>query len=141
MGAVDFYLLDPATGKEVLTLACKVAAKAWKNGFRVFVLAADHAQCETLDELLWTYSQGAFVPHALDGQQDDDDPVVIGSAADRCPAQAAVVVSLHREPLGPAFHHLRIADIIGASEAERAEARERFRFYRDNGMEPGMHRL
>ena len=70
MTKVDFYLLgEGADSRE--RIACRLAEKAWRLGNRVYVLAPDQAAAQALDELLWTFSQGSFVPHAVCEQQTD----------------------------------------------------------------------
>lgn len=140
VAGVDFYLLEKPSDNSVLRLTCKVVEKAWETGYRVVLLARDQTQCERLDDLLWTFSQGSFIPHAL--QHDDPDaPVILTHSPPTTPDHIAAVVSLHPQPLEEKFHSLRIADIIGAGEAEKHEARLRYRYYRQCGIEPRTHRI
>jgi DNA polymerase III subunit chi len=140
VGSVDFYLLEAPSDTGVLKLACKVVEKAWQTGCRVAVVARDDTQNEQLDDLLWTFSQASFIPHAL--QHDDGDtPVVLSTSPPEGQEDIGVVVTLHPAPLPETFHHLRIADIIGASDTEKREARLRYRYYRQCGMEPRTHRI
>lgn len=139
-GQIDFYLKEGGDAGQELVIACKVVAKAWTAGFNVFVLCGDNEQSHRFDDLLWSFNQGSFIPHALAGQ-DPEVRVHIDSTTDRVPEDVSMVITLHPEPLAETFHHLRIADIIGPSEQQRAEARNRFRYYRSQGINPGMHRL
>ncbi len=138
--AVDFYLLEKSSEPAVLRLACKVAEKAWRSDYKVFLLARDERQVQFLDDLLWTYSQASFVPHAQ-AQEDTDAPVVIGSTLPEDAGNRTALVTLRAQPVEQPFLRLRIADIIGAGDSEKAEARQRFRYYRNLGIEPGMHKL
>ncbi len=137
---IAFYVLDDPSEREVLTLACRVVDKAFRSGRRVFVRAADAEQARALDDLLWTFSQGSFVPHSTD-EAAADEPVIIGHRLPLAGDRWDTIVNLHSEPLPAAFHHLKIADIIGAGDRGRREARQRFRHYRDLGVEPQTHRL
>ena len=140
IGGVDFYLLEMPSDHGVMKLACKVVEKAWETGCRVALVTRDEDQNEQLDDLLWTFSQESFIPHAL--QRDDADaPVVLSVSPPDQQDDFGVIVTLHPTPLTQSFHHLRIADIIGASEAEKREARLRYRYYRQCGIEPGTHRI
>jgi DNA polymerase-3 subunit chi len=137
---IDFFLAGESSGQGTDLLACRVIEKAWKSGNRVLVVTRDESHCAALDDLLWVFSQSSFVPHAT----VRDDPVAPVCIDDRIPDQARdfqVVVSIHPEPMPKTFHHLRIADIIGASEAEKRAGRKRFRFYRECGIEPRTHRI
>ena len=66
MPAVDFYLLDSADRRIRLTIACRLAEKALHQGYRPFMLSESPAQQSTLDDLLWTFRAGSFVPHTTD---------------------------------------------------------------------------
>ncbi len=140
IAGVDFYLLESAPGNAVDRLACRVVDKAYRAGHRTFLLARDDQHCRELDELLWSFSQGSFVPHAL-AEEDDRGPVVIAAAPPDAASDYQVVVTLAEQPLAKAFHHLRIADMIGASDADRQAARHRYRYYREQGLDPRTHRL
>jgi DNA polymerase-3 subunit chi len=52
-------------------------------------------------------------------------------------------VLLNLRPEWPAFfsRFQRLVEIVGLDEADRAQARERFRFYRDRGYEIRTHDL
>jgi DNA polymerase III subunit chi len=136
---IDFYLLEsPGDGIEKVT--CRLVAKAWNARKRAWIVARNDVQCAALDDLLWTYSQSSFIPHA----RVEDDPaaaVVIAAAPPSRDTAIDVIFTLRAEPLEEAFHHLRIADIIGSDETERRQARQRYRFYRERGIEPRMIRL
>jgi DNA polymerase-3 subunit chi len=79
MTRVDFYLLG-ADGDSRERIACRLAEKAWRLGNRVYLLAPDKPAALELDELLWTFSQGSFVPHAVCTGDSDAEihPVLIG---------------------------------------------------------------
>ncbi|KAA3632035.1 MAG: DNA polymerase III subunit chi, partial [Proteobacteria bacterium] len=127
---VEFYLLENPSDSGVMRLACRVVEKAWQTGNRVWLLARDGPQGDALDELLWTFSQGSFVPHARRGE-DSDAPVVVATEPPDPRDRFDVIVTLHSDPLDEPFHRLRIADIIGAGESEQQQARLRYQVYRD----------
>ncbi len=137
---VDFYVLESPSEAAVDRLACRVVDKAYGAGHRVALLARDDAHGELLDDLLWTFSQGSFIPHAL-VRDDEQAPVLVHPGIPPGDIPVEVIVTLLDDPLDEAFHHLRIADIIGAGEERRRQARLRFRFYREHGMEPRTHRI
>jgi len=136
MTRVDFYLLGTSHDRREV-FACRLAEKAYRLGHRVYLLAADAGAANELDDLLWTFSQGSFIPHArLDPAVDVDDvPVLVGHTE---PPEAFhdVLVSLAAEA-PPWFHRFaRVAELVGADEPEKARARDRFRYYREHGATP-----
>ena len=62
---VDFYILETAAAHEQLRTACRLAEKAWHKGHRVFIHTDSKETARSLDDMLWTYRQDSFVPHAL----------------------------------------------------------------------------
>lgn len=139
-GAVDFYLLEQPSPAGAQKLACRVVEKAWRAGHRVVLLVRDESHCDALDDLLWTFSQGSFVPHAR-YRDEPTAPVVVCSSAPVDEPSFSAIVTLSPDPLGEAFHRLRIADIIGPGEVEKKQARLRYRYYREHGFEPQTHRI
>ncbi len=140
MTRVDFYLLngDSAGGKDLAV--CRLANKAFQLGHRVYIHAADAEQAQRLDALLWTFSAGSFIPHALAWDADDALPVVLGQ--DEPPA-AFDDVLITLAPEVPAYfsRFRRVAEVVGGSDTDKQTARERFRFYRDRGYELQTHNL
>jgi DNA polymerase-3 subunit chi len=141
MTKVDFYLLG-TNGDSRERIACRLAEKAWRLGNRVYLLAPDKPVALELDELLWTFSQGSFVPHAVyvDDSDADTHPVLIGH--NEPPAVLHdVLISLAPEVPAWFSRFLRIAELVGATEDDKVRGRERFRFYRERGYPLETHNL
>jgi hypothetical protein len=62
-GRVDFYILEGPSAAARLKLACKLAEKAYLASQSVLVWHADPAELKAFDDMLWTFSDGSFVPH------------------------------------------------------------------------------
>jgi DNA polymerase-3 subunit chi len=142
MTKVDFYLLSAEGPESRERTACRLAEKAYRLGHRVYLLVPDQAAAIELDELLWTFSQGSFVPHAVCTDKADSDvpPVLIGYAEPPA-ALNDVLVSLSAE-VPPWFSRFaRVAELVGPAEADKNRARGRFRFYRERGYPLDTHNL
>lgn len=143
MTRVDFYLLSTTEANGKRLAACRLAHKAYRLKRRVYILTENADESANLDRLLWTFSPGSFVPHrvlAPTEPPDPNSPVFIGH--DAPPAELNdVLISL--APGVPEFFERfdRVAELIGADTAERADARERFRRYRDRGLNVQTHNL
>jgi len=140
---VDFYVLASASEEGRLRVACRLCEKAYLAAQRVAVLVPDPAALRRLDELLWTFTDGSFVPHEIeDGatRPSADCPVVL--VAGGAPAgQVEVLVNLGSEVPAVGSGVRRIAEVIDAEEGRRAAGRRRFRRYRSLGIEPRSHDL
>ena len=138
MTRVDFYVLNDTAPQGRELFACRLIEKAYKLGHRVFVNTADATQTRAMDDLLWTFSQGSFVPHALSTSSDTDSPVRIGH---NTPGTQDQQVLVNLAPSIPAFYDqfTRVAEFVDPVEPQRGQARERFRQYRDKGCQVATH--
>jgi len=141
MTKVDFYLLG-ADGDSRERIACRLAEKAWRLGNRVYLLAPDKPAALELDELLWTFSQGSFVPHAVCTSDSDAEthPVLIGNSEPPA-ALHDVLISLAPEVPTWFSRFERVAELVGTAEDDKVRGRERFRFYRERGYPLATHNL
>ncbi len=137
MTSVDFYLLNDAGADAADRVACRLTEKAYRLGHRVFLLAQDRPQAERLDQLLWTFSQGSFVPHELGAA---DAPVCIGHGE---PPEEFGDVLVNLTAQVPDFFSRfdRVAELVAATEESKEAGRDRYRFYRDRGYALDTHQL
>ena len=140
--SVDFYVTT-ATGEAVCErLACRLAEKGYERGMRVFIAVAGSQSAARLDDLLWTFQQGGFVPHALAGATGDDSlhPVLIGTA--QAPESHRDVLIVLRDDVPEEFRRFgRIIEVVSGDPEDRSRARARFRYYRDQGANPDTHEI
>lgn len=135
MTRVDFYVLQDAAAEGKDHFICRLADKVYRTGHRVYILTADDTHARALDELLWTFQPGSFVPHGIHSPSDtgeDDTPVLIGHQEP--PAQHHdVLISLWHDV--PTFfsRFARLVECVGTDEEDKTRSRARFRFYRDRG--------
>lgn len=140
MTRVSFYILGPNGDKAVE--ACRLIDKVFRLGHPAYVLTADAGEAGRLDDLLWTYSAGSFVPHAVyrGDDQADAPPVLIG--AGEPPAQLHQVLITLAPQVPEWFSRFeRVADLVGPDDPDKRQGRERFRFYRERGYELETHNL
>jgi DNA polymerase-3 subunit chi len=80
MARVDFYLLNQAGQHSRQTFACRLAEKAYRLNNTVHIHAGSRGDADRLDELLWTFRDGSFVPHerVSGSRQDAESPITIG---------------------------------------------------------------
>ncbi|MEE9570410.1 MAG: DNA polymerase III subunit chi [Gammaproteobacteria bacterium] len=152
MTQVDFYILATESDDSWLRLACRITEKAIQRKLKVYVHSENAADATRLDELLWTFSQGSFIPHRLVGKDSDapfEEAVLIGRSdlAAEIPADIPMTQSwdlmINLTAQVPEFfsRYDRVAEVIDANPVRRKSGRERFRFYRDRGYELNTHNL
>ncbi|MFM1885037.1 MAG: hypothetical protein RL026_194 [Pseudomonadota bacterium] len=142
---VEFHVLDEPSEAARLRAACRLVEAAYTARQPVLAWCADAAQLQALDELLWTFRDGAFVPHeACDGQATgpDEAPVRLYCGAP-CPAAGGDAVLLNlRETAVPADCGAgRLIEVIDGDPARRTAGRERFKAYRERGLAPAHHKF
>jgi DNA polymerase III subunit chi len=119
---------------------CELAESFYQQGQRVYITVDDENQGVTLDQFMWHWKKGSFLPHVYDNGAVEchDDPVVIGTV-ERNPNAATVLIMGH--PCSTAFirHFEQAVDFAELYQPElAAESRVRFANYRTAGFEPGM---
>ncbi|RZO21675.1 MAG: DNA polymerase III subunit chi [Candidatus Thioglobus sp.] len=137
---VDFYVPSSDTPDERYTLACRVTEKAFQSGKQVYLYCQTPDQLTQMDERLWTFSLNSFIPHGLLGETDELVRVILG-CDDPSPDVAEIVISMANTPVSTFNLFSRVAEIVGTDDSERQLARNRFKFYRDNGVEPVTHKV
>lgn len=137
---IDFYVLESPGDEARARFACRLSEKAFSLSHRVHALTADAQDATYLDDLMWTYRAGSFLPHAVaDSGEDHDTPVTIGCDSSDCAGE--LLINLTDEVPSCFEQFERIAEIVDASDAGRQHGRRRFSFYRDNGYQPQTHRV
>lgn len=140
MPRIDFYVLPDARPKGRQLLACRLAEKALAQGHRVAIHTASPEQSALMDELLWTYKDISFLPHAVD-RIEADEPILVSHAADRLTGRATVLINLG-DAVPEVFERFeRVTEVVDQTDANKQEARTRFRSYRERGFPPHTHNL
>ena len=141
MTRVDFYVSPNNANDASLRLACRILDKAWQQQNLVYVHAASAEQAKQLDELLWVFRDGAFIPHCQSSDHNcAEAPIVIGCETPP-DMQPEVLINLGQEVPGFFSRFERVIEIVAGDEATRAQARQRFKFYRERGYPLETHEL
>jgi DNA polymerase-3 subunit chi len=128
---VDFYILEGSGSRNRLMFACRLAEKVAGMGHRVFVQAPSEGAARELDDLMWTFHDGAFLPHCMAGA-DPEAAVHIGHEGE--PGEGFhLLINLGTEVPGFFARFERVAELVDDDETRKTQGRERFRFYKDRG--------
>jgi len=138
---VDFYILPDGAPSGREHFACRLADIAFRRGQRVYVYTQSQGQAQTLDNLLWTFQAGSFLPHDLHPSESAaDTPILVGH--DGVPDDGHEVLINLAETVPNFFSRFdRVAEIVNQDTAVKQASRERFRFYRDRGYALESHTL
>ncbi len=139
MTRVEFIKLNRPERARIL---CELAEEFYLAGQRVLVMVQDDNQGVTLDQFMWTWKKGAFVPHVYQNGSVEchDEPVVI-VAEEENPNGAQVLLMGVTCSLEFARHFRHVIDFAETFDETRLEeSRERFRVYREGGFAPVMRK-
>lgn len=138
---VDFYSTTDARPEAAARLLCRVIEKAWKQGLTLYVHAGTPRRARFIDELLWTFREGSFVPHeCVASGQAATAPVRIGSG-DIVAGDADVLVNLSEQVPLPMQGFGRVIDAAPGGEPGLSAGRQRYRWYAQQPVELQHHRL
>lgn len=140
MARVDFYILSQSGEQARAHFACKLAEKAYRLKNSVHIVADSPAAAQKLDDLLWTFRDGAFVPHHNIAAADLDSPITIGCAPDQV-APRDLLINLCDEIPATAGTFPRVAELVTSDEEAKQRSRKRYASYRDQGHEINTHNV
>ncbi|WP_077216943.1 DNA polymerase III subunit chi [Piscirickettsia litoralis] len=135
---VDFYILNTTDKQAELHFACRLAEKALSQDTTVYIHTHSEQDAEQLDDLLWSFSETSFIPHAIVGHPlvDDDVKVLIGFGEQRSPAGLLI-------KLAPLEHennqYPRIAEIVSQDKNSLQASRKAYRHYQQAGFSVHHH--
>jgi DNA polymerase III subunit chi len=136
---IDFYVLERVDEHARNTLACKLAEKAWRLENTIHIHTMSKADAERLDELLWTFRDGSFVPHELAGGTTNA-PVTIGFGDNTVkPRDLLITLCDEIPPFAETFP--RVAELVTSDEDCRTKSRKRYAIYRDQGHVLETHKI
>lgn len=143
MSHVDFYVLAENSKKE--TFACALVQKVWRKGNHVFINTASAVAAKAFDDMLWSFNDISFVPHALVTEDaSEPEPILIGygqQTDDYLGTHTPIVLNLD-DQIPPVFNKIpRILEIVGDDKAEQQKARKRYRDYQNQGHVLNKHEI
>lgn len=137
---VDFYKLNSQNRTSINRFCCQLADKVVNMGNPVFVRTKDEAETRLMDDLMWTFSDSSFVPHAIQGETEDTDAaVIIGHSAPA--SRAYLLINLGDELPENIQNYERIAEIINDAPDNIHSGRARYSAYKKNNYPLHYHEI
>lgn len=142
MARVDFYVIAAAGEASRQQFACRLAEKAYRLDHAVHIRVASREQAEQLDDLLWTFRDGSFVPHEVLTDLPPEAPVTIGVESAGGQREAPeLLINLTDELPQDAEAFPRIAEIVTSDDECRRRSRKLYADYRAHGHSLESHQL
>ncbi|WAK02834.1 DNA polymerase III subunit chi [Methylobacter sp. YRD-M1] len=148
MPEVSFYLLPSRSQQERYLFACKLIEKAYRSGHFCYVLTDSAEQSEIMDNLLWTFRAGSFIPHECYTEETFSLPraewqrhvILIGTQ--KAPDDwQKTVINLSSQCPQDLEQTERILEILDDSEETKEAGRQRYRQYQQLGLAIATHKI
>jgi DNA polymerase-3 subunit chi len=139
MTRVGFYVVQAAEPGQRLSVAVRLADKAFQQGHRIFINAADEAQARSLDELMWSFRPSSFLPHGLHGQEHADT-VAIGWGQEPH-NHSDLLINLQLEIPSFFSRFQRVAEVVTQDPDSLEALRASWTFYKERGYQLEKHDL
>jgi len=142
MARIDFYVLAASGEHSRQHFACRLAEKAYRQKNIVHLKVSDTQSADAVNTLLWTFSDGSFVPHELvaEGTVDRIAPVTIGVNPPNN-RTLDLLINLTDTVPDDLSSFPRVAEIVTSDEASKIRSREHFAAYRNAGHTLDTHRM
>lgn len=137
MPEATFYQLADSvhTPAAQLQTVCRVVYKAYLVAGRASVLCSTAELAKRLDDLLWTFNQGSFIPHML---APSDEAVVLATELALLPHDRDLILLVDALPDG-LERFAQVRDFIMPERKD--EARQRYRQLKQMGFNLTVHTL
>ena len=135
MTEVSFYLLSSDLLQERYLFACKLIEKAYRNGQFCYILTDNDEQSRLLDDLLWTFRAGSFIPHQIyTAQTPSADKVILIGSINAPKHSQELLFNLSSKYPENISKTKRILEILDNCEVTKVAARSRYRQYQQAGL-------
>jgi DNA polymerase-3 subunit chi len=142
MASADFYVIEDVSEQARRKLVCRLAEQAYAGGQRALIFSRDEAELQALDDLLWTFADGSFVPHERLAANDESPAAPICLASHAPPAVGReLLINLDAQVPPFAQQFARVLEVLDGDPARRQAGRLRFRHYQSQGVEPRTHKV
>lgn len=137
MTTIDFYLLAATDHKQRWLVAARLAEKAYEHQQNTFILTDSEKTTKELDNLLWTFKEDAFLPHAI-ANANISAPILLGETIT---VEPQLVINLTAQIPNLPSSVERLIEVVSGEAKDKEQARERYRHYRAQGYELKTHEI
>ena len=142
MAEISFYILPSESTQERYEFACKLIEKAYRSGCFCYVLTDNAEQSQKIDDLLWTFRAGSFIPHQIyTGELPALEKVILIGSLDVPELWQKTVINLSSYCPKQVDKIERILEILDNSEATKELGRNRYRHYQQSGIAITTHKI
>ena len=142
MAEVSFYILPSESTQERYEFACKLIEKAYRSGCFCYVLTDNAEQSKKIDNLLWTFRAGSFIPHQLyTGELPAIEKVILIGSLEVPELWKKTIINLSSHCPNELEKIERILEILNNSETTKEVGRNRYRQYQKSDIDITTHKI
>ncbi|MGR8998843.1 MAG: DNA polymerase III subunit chi [Gammaproteobacteria bacterium] len=142
MAEVSFYILSSESLQERDLFACKLIEKAYRSAHFCYVLTDTIEQSRHLNDLLWTFRAGSFIPHQLySGEIPNFNNVILIGSLDGPELWQKTIINLSSKCPANLEKVERIVEILDNREETKELGRNRYRHYQQSGIAITTHKI
>jgi DNA polymerase-3 subunit chi len=137
---ICFYIEPYNTYLNSLKLCCKLAEKAYQKKLQTFIYTPTPDITNTLNDLLWTFSDISFIPHIDPQKQNYYSPIVISHNS--YPANFDDILINLTNIIPPCYKFFKkIIEIVCQNDEIKKAGRQKYQYYHKNNYNIEIHNL
>ena len=142
MPEISFYILPTHSVQERYLFACKLIEKTYRNHYFCYVLTDSSEQSQLMDDLLWTFRAGSFIPHQQNtGETPEYKKTVLIGTLNAPESWKKTLVNLSSRCPQDFLEADRILEILDNNEDIIETGRLRYRHYQQSGALIHIHKI
>lgn len=123
---ITFYILEDVDIAKAQAFLCNAIEKHYARDKKIYVHTSSLDEAKLLDDALWTYRADSFIPHHIRAMDESiSSPIEIGFS--NIPDHLASFTD--------------VIDIVSPETSKQAQARERYKQFRQKGFSITTHKL
>lgn len=135
MTKLNFYLFEQSNERLVHSTS-RLCRKILRQAEKIWLYCPDQLLQQQLDDELWCFDANSFLGHGIDQIQA---PICISA---QLPLDKSwIVFNFDQQAVDPALQFEHIIEIIENNEAAKVIGREKFKTYRQHGIQAQTYRL
>ena len=139
---VNFYVLSSQSEQARQGFACKLAEKAFRLGYKTYILTNSLQQAQQVDKLLWTFRANSFIPHEIyqETLPSTNNAIIIGTHQPPAPWRHTLI-NLSTTCPEQIEQATQIFELLDNDETQKQPGRQRYRHYQSLGIVPNTHTM
>lgn len=123
---ITFYILEDVDFTRAQSYLCNLIEKQYARDKKIYIHTSSLDDAKLLDDALWTYRVDSFLPHHL--------------RAIDTPISSPIEIGCENIP-DNLSQFSELIEIVSPDANKQAEARERYKYYRQQGFSISTHKL